>query len=59
MELTQKLRLESAKRGEQSHDMAIMSGYSILAILLLLAIFFASSGPGTAPVDFADMSAFP
>jgi len=59
MELTQKLRLTSAKRGEQSHDMAIVLGYSILAILLLLAIYFASGGPGTAPVDFADMSVFP
>lgn len=59
MELTQKLRFMSAKRGEQSHDMAIVSGYSILAILLLLAIYFASGGPGTAPVDFAAMSVFP
>ena len=59
MELAQKVRLTTAKGDEQSHDLAIMVGYAICAILLLAAIYFASGGPGAAPADFANMSAFP
>lgn len=59
MALAQQARLNTAKGDEQGHDARIMFGYSILAILLLVAIYSASAGPGTAPDDFANMSVFP
>jgi hypothetical protein len=59
MELAQKVRLTAAKGDERSHDLAIIAGYAICAILLLAAIYFASGGPGTAAADLVSMSVFP
>lgn len=59
VELAHKVRLTATKGYEQSHDLAIIAGYSILAIQLLAAICFASAGPGADPADFFNMSAFP
>ena len=59
MDLAQDVRFDSGKAHTQSHDLAIMVGYSILAIMLLAAIFFAAGEPGTAPADFLNMSVFP
>jgi hypothetical protein len=59
MELAQKVRLTATRGHDQSHDLSIIAGFSILAILLLAAICFASGGPGTNPADFINMNAFP
>lgn len=59
MELAQKVRLTATRDNEQSHDLAIIAGFSVFVILLLAAICFASGGPGTNPADFINMSAFP
>jgi hypothetical protein len=39
--------------------MTIILGYSIFALVMLLAIYLAASGPGTEAADFANMVAFP
>ena len=59
MALAQQVRLTAAKGGERMHDMTILLGYSILAIVMVIAAYLASGGPGTDIVDFATMSAFP
>jgi len=59
MELAQRVRLNTAKGDERSKDTAILLGYSILAIMLMAAIYFAAGGPGTSPADFANMTVFP
>jgi hypothetical protein len=59
MELTQKVRLTAPKRDSRSYDLAILLGYSAFAILLMVAIYFAASGPGTTTADLATMGAFP
>jgi hypothetical protein len=41
------------------HDVKIMSGYVVLAIVLLIAIYAASASPGTDPGELASMSVFP
>ena len=58
MALAQQVRL-AAKSGERNHDMAIVLGYSIFAIVMVIAICLASGGSGTEAADFASMSAFP
>jgi hypothetical protein len=59
MALAQQVRLTAAKGGERSHDVTILLGYSVLAIVMVIAICLASGGPGTDVVDFGSMSAFP
>ena len=60
MALAQQVRLTAAPRGgERSHDMTILLGYSVCAILMVIAIYLASGGPGTEAVDFANMTVFP
>jgi len=59
MALAQQVRLTATKGGERNHDMAIVLGYSIFAIVMVIAICLASGGPGTDVADFATMSAFP
>jgi hypothetical protein len=56
MALAQQVRLTATKSDERSHDMAILLGYSIFAIVMVIAIYLASGGPGT---DFATMTVFP
>jgi hypothetical protein len=59
MEVAQQVRLNTARGDVRSRDMTIMLGYSILAILLLSAIYFASGPPGTSAADFTSMVVFP
>jgi hypothetical protein len=58
MSLAQQVRL-TATRSERSHEMTILLGYSVLAIVMVIAICLASGGPGTDVADLATMSAFP
>ena len=39
--------------------MSIILGYSVLAVVMLIAIYLAGGEPGTAPGDFAGMTVFP
>jgi hypothetical protein len=59
MEIAQQSRFATAKPEVRSRDTAIILGYSILAILFLVAMYFASTSSGTAPADFATMTVFP
>jgi hypothetical protein len=59
MAIAEQARLETIQRTTQSHDTAILLGYSIFAIVLLIAIYLASMSSGTAPGDFASMTVFP
>ena len=59
MALAQQVRLTAGRSGERSHDMAIVLGYSVFAIVMVIAICLASGGAGTDIVDFSSMSAFP
>ena len=52
-------RIASAKVDVPSRDMTIILGYSIFALVMLIAIYLAASGPGTEAADFANMVAFP
>jgi hypothetical protein len=59
MELTQKVRLTAPKSDSRSYDLTILLRYSAFAILLMVAIYFAASGPGTTAADLAAMGVFP
>jgi hypothetical protein len=59
MELTQQVRHGAVKGEGRNHDMTIILGYSILAVLMLMAIVLASGGPGVSPEDLASMTVFP
>ena len=59
MALAQQVRLTAAKGSERRHDMTILLGYSVFAIMMVIAIYLASSGPGMEFADFATMSTFP
>jgi hypothetical protein len=59
MELAHKVRLTAPKGDARSYDFTILLGYSVFAVVLMAAIYFAASGPGTSAVDLATMGAFP
>jgi hypothetical protein len=59
MEIAQRSRFTTARPEARGHDTTILFGYSILAIVFLIAMYFASMSPGTAPGDLAMMSVFP
>jgi hypothetical protein len=59
MALAQQVRLSATKSDERNRDTAILLGYSIFAIVMVIAIYLASGGSGTDIADFANMSAFP
>jgi hypothetical protein len=59
MALAQQIRLPAAKSSERSHDVAILLGYSIFAIAMVIAIYLASGGPGMDAAAFANMTVFP
>ncbi len=59
MELAQPVRIAPAKADAPSHDMSIILGYSVLAVVMLIAIFLAGGESGTAPGDFVSMTVFP
>jgi hypothetical protein len=59
MAIAQQVRLETAPRGVKGHDVTILVGYSLFAIVLMLGIYFGSMSSGTALGDFASMTVFP
>jgi hypothetical protein len=59
MELAQQIRHGVAKTEVRSREMSIILGYSILAVLMLMAMVLAFGGPGVLPEDLASMTVFP
>jgi len=59
MAIAEQARLDTIQHTARSHDTAILFGYSIFAIVLLIAIYLGSMSSGTAPADFASMTVFP
>jgi hypothetical protein len=59
MEFAQQVRIASSKVDSPSRDFSIILGYSVLALVMLIAIYLAAGAPGTAPGDFAGMTVFP
>jgi hypothetical protein len=59
MAISEQARLETIQRTARSRDPAILLGYAIFAIVLMIAIYLGSMSSGTAPVDFASMTVFP
>jgi hypothetical protein len=53
------VRLPTAKDDERRYDLTILFGYVVFAILLMVVIYFAAGGSGTAAADFATISTFP
>jgi hypothetical protein len=59
MEVAQQIRHGVAKTEVRSREMTIILGYSLLAVLMLMAIVVAFGGPGVSPEDLASMTVFP
>ncbi|KJC56385.1 hypothetical protein UP10_34410 [Bradyrhizobium sp. LTSPM299] len=59
MEIVQRARLKTDQRKGARHDAAIMLGYVTFAVVFMIAIYFGSLSPGTAPGDLARMTVFP
>ncbi len=59
MEIAQTTKFKTAQSEVRSHDMTIMLGYAVFAIVLLIAIYLASLSAGTASADLATMTVFP
>jgi hypothetical protein len=59
MAIVEHARFDSLQPTARSHDTAIILGYSIFAILILIAIYLDSMSSGTASSDFASMTVFP
>ena len=59
MAFAQQVGIASAKPDVRGGGTRIILGCSILALVMLLAIYLAAAGPGTASADFANMVAFP
>jgi hypothetical protein len=58
MEIAEQIRL-TAQSEVNNQDAMILLGYSIFAIVLLIAIYFGSMSSGTVPGDFGSMIVFP
>jgi hypothetical protein len=59
MEIAEQAQLDTSRREVRKYGAAIALGYSVLAIVFLIAIYLGSLSSGTAPEDFALMTAFP
>jgi hypothetical protein len=59
MEIAEQRRFKTVKGEVRRRDATILLGYSILAIVLLIAIYFGSMSSGIAPGDLASMTVFP
>jgi hypothetical protein len=59
MEIAQQTRVETTQRKVRSHDVTILVGYTVFAILLLIGIYWGSLAPALTPDDLASMTAFP
>jgi hypothetical protein len=58
-EIAQHTRFETTQGEVRTHDMTILLGYSVLAVVLLIAIYFGAMSSGMAPGDLASMTVFP
>jgi hypothetical protein len=59
METVQQTRFETTQREVRRHDVTILLGYTVFAILLLIGIYWGSLAPALTPDDLASMTAFP
>ena len=59
MEIAELSRFKTVKSEVRGHDVTILLGYSIFAIVLLIAIYFDSMSSGIAPGDLASITVFP
>jgi hypothetical protein len=59
MEIAQQACLGTAQSGIKCRDVTILRGFSSLAIMPLLGIYFCSTSSGTALADFASKAVFP
>jgi hypothetical protein len=59
MTIVQQTGFENAQSNLKSYDYTIMVGYAAFAIVLLIAIYFASMSSGIAANEFATMTVFP
>jgi hypothetical protein len=59
MEIAEQGRFETVESEVRHRDATILLGYSIFAIVLLIAICFGSMSSGIAPGDLASMTVFP
>ena len=59
MAIAEQRRLKTVKDEVRHRDATIFLGYSIVAIVLLIAIYFDSMSSGIAPGDLASMTVFP
>jgi hypothetical protein len=59
MEIAQQTRLETPQREVRSYDATILFAYSVLSIMLVIAIYLDSMSSGTAAGDLASLIAFP
>jgi hypothetical protein len=59
MEIAEQSRIETVKSAIRNHDATTLFGYSIFAIVLLIAIYFGSMSSGIAPGDLASTTVFP
>jgi hypothetical protein len=59
MEIAQQTRSETAQREVRSHDVTILLGYTVFAILLLVGIYWGSLAPALTPDELASMTVFP
>jgi hypothetical protein len=59
MEIAEQTRFDVSQRQVKNRDAIVLLGYSMFAIVLLIAIYFGSMSSGTAAADFASMIVFP
>ena len=59
MEIAEQSQFEITQREVRSYDRTILLAYSLLAAVLLVAIYWDSTSSGTAAGDFASMIVFP
>ena len=59
MAIAEQRRLKTVKDEVRHRDATILLGYSIFALVLLIAIYCGSMSSGIAPGDLASMTVFP
>jgi hypothetical protein len=59
MEIAGQTRFDVGQRQVRNRDAIVLLGYSMFAVVLLIAIYFGSMSSGTAAGDFASMIVFP
>jgi hypothetical protein len=59
MEIAEQTRFDVTLRPIKNRDAIVLLGYSMFAIVLLIAIYIGSMSSGTAAADFASMIVFP